>query len=79
MDLVSASTGEMKKRYSFIYVDKHDDGSGTLERKPTTNFGQYQQLLATKKAMGDKPVIAVINLDNPMIFKEIDPLADVIK
>ncbi|RAK11696.1 putative repeat protein (TIGR02543 family) [Halanaerobium saccharolyticum] len=48
-------------------------------RKMTaTNFGQYQQLLDTKKAMGDKPVITVINLDNPMIFKEVDPLADAI-
>lgn len=41
-----------------------------------TNFEQYQRLLATKRAMGDKPVITVINLDNPMVFKELDPLAD---
>ncbi|GAA3321472.1 hypothetical protein GCM10020331_037460 [Ectobacillus funiculus] len=33
IDLVSASTGEMSKRYGYIYVDKHDDGSGILERK----------------------------------------------
>ena len=32
IDLVSASTGEMRKRYGFIYVDKHDDGTGTMER-----------------------------------------------
>nr|WP_330362447.1 6-phospho-beta-glucosidase [[Clostridium] dakarense] len=32
IDLVSASTGEMKKRYGFIYVDKDNDGSGTLKR-----------------------------------------------
>ena len=30
IDLVSATTGEMKKRYGFIYVDKQDDGSGTV-------------------------------------------------
>ena len=33
IDLVSASTGEMAKRYGLIYVDKYDDGTGTLERK----------------------------------------------
>ena len=33
IDLVSASTGEMKKRYGFIYVDKDNEGKGTLERK----------------------------------------------
>ncbi|GAA3334302.1 hypothetical protein GCM10020331_101730 [Ectobacillus funiculus] len=38
IDLVSASTGEMSKRYGFIYVDKHDDGSGTLERKRNNPF-----------------------------------------
>lgn len=32
IDLVSASTGEMRKRYGFIYVDKQDDATGTLAR-----------------------------------------------
>ena len=32
IDLVSASTAELKKRYGFIYVDRNDDGTGTLER-----------------------------------------------
>ena len=32
IDLVSAGTGEMRKRYGFIYVDKHDDGTGTMKR-----------------------------------------------
>ena len=32
IDLVSASTGEMAKRYGFIYVDKHDDKTGTNKR-----------------------------------------------
>lgn len=30
IDLISAGTGEMKKRYGFVYVDKQEDGSGTL-------------------------------------------------
>ena len=33
IDIISAGTGEMKKRYGFIYVDKDDVGNGTLERK----------------------------------------------
>ena len=33
IDLVSASTGEMSKRYGFIYVDKDNEGNGTLERR----------------------------------------------
>lgn len=47
IDLVSATTGEMKKRYGFIYVDKHDDGTGTLERKPKKSFHWYQHVIET--------------------------------
>lgn len=32
IDLVAASTGQMSKRYGFIYVDENDDGSGSLKR-----------------------------------------------
>lgn len=45
IDLVSASTGEMKKRYGFIYVDKDNDGNGTLERKRKDSFFWYQKLI----------------------------------
>lgn len=45
IDLVSASTGEMSKRYGFIYVDKHDDGSGTLERKKKKSFFWYKKVI----------------------------------
>lgn len=48
IDLVSASTGEMKKRYGFIYVDRADDGSGTLERKKKKSFDWYKQVIATR-------------------------------
>ncbi|MED4972125.1 glycoside hydrolase family 1 protein [Geobacillus kaustophilus NBRC 102445] len=47
IDLVSASTGEFSKRYGLIYVDKHDDGSGTLERKKKKSFYWYQNVIAT--------------------------------
>lgn len=42
IDLVSASTGEMKKRYGFIYVDKDDEGNGTLKRTPKKSFYWYK-------------------------------------
>ena len=45
IDLVSASTGEMKKRYGFIYVDKNNDGSGTLERYRKDSFYWYKKCI----------------------------------
>lgn len=47
IDLVSASQGEMAKRYGFIYVDKYDDGTGTLERKRKKSFSWYQKVIAS--------------------------------
>lgn len=47
IDLVSASTGEMAKRYGLIYVDKHDDGSGTLKRIRKDSFYWYQKVIAS--------------------------------
>ena len=47
VDLVSATTGEMSKRYGFIYVDKNDDGEGTLSRRRKKSFGWYQQVIAS--------------------------------
>ncbi len=45
IDLVSASTGEMAKRYGFIYVDKHDDGTGTLNRSRKKSFHWYKNVI----------------------------------
>lgn len=45
IDLISASTGEIKKRYGTIYVDKQVDGSGTLERKKKDSFYWYKQVI----------------------------------
>lgn len=47
IDLVSATTGEMKKRYGFIYVDKQNDGSGTYDRIPKDSFYWYKELIAS--------------------------------
>ena len=47
IDLVSFTTGEMKKRYGFIYVDKNNDGSGTLERSRKRSFDWYKKVIAS--------------------------------
>lgn len=47
IDLISASTGEMMKRYGFIYVDKNNDGEGTLERRRKKSFHWYKNVIAT--------------------------------
>lgn len=47
IDIISSSTGEMKKRYGLIYVDKQDDGSGTLARMKKDSFYWYQKVIAT--------------------------------
>ena len=47
IDLVSASTGEMAKRYGFIYVNKFDDGTGDLSREKKDSFDWYKKVIAT--------------------------------
>ena len=45
IDLVSASSGEMSKRYGFIYVDRNDDGSGSLKRYKKKSFYWYKKVI----------------------------------
>lgn len=45
IDLISAGTGEMKKRYGFIYVDKDNDGAGTLNRSRKDSFFWYKKCI----------------------------------
>ena len=47
IDLVSASTGEMDKRYGYIYVDKNNAGQGTLRRIKKDSFAWYKKVIAT--------------------------------
>lgn len=47
IDCVSFTTGEMKKRYGFIYVDRNNDGSGTLERSKKDSYDWYKQVTAS--------------------------------
>lgn len=47
IDLISASTSEMRKRYGYIYVDQDDDGNGTLARLRKKSFYWYKQVIAS--------------------------------
>ncbi|GIN39580.1 6-phospho-beta-glucosidase [Heyndrickxia oleronia] len=45
IDIVSASTGEMKKRYGYIYVDRDNEGNGTLNRMKKKSFYWYKKVI----------------------------------
>lgn len=45
IDLISNGTGEMEKRYGFIYVDRDNTGNGTLERRRKKSFDWYKQVI----------------------------------
>lgn len=47
MDCVSFTTGEMKKRYGFIYVDRDDKGDGTMDRSRKDSFEWYKKVIAS--------------------------------
>lgn len=47
IDVISFNTGEMRKRYGFIYVDKNDDGTGSGERYKKKSFAWYQKVIAS--------------------------------
>ena len=50
IDIVSASTAQLSKRYGFIYVDRNDDGSGSLERYRKKSFDWYSEVIRTNGA-----------------------------
>ena len=45
IDIVSVGTGEMRKRYGFIYVDKDDLGQGTYNRYRKDSFYWYKKVI----------------------------------
>ena len=47
IDLVSFTTGEMKKRYGMIYVDRDNEGNGTMERKKKKSFDWFKKVIAS--------------------------------
>lgn len=50
IDLVSASTAQLSKRYGFVYVDRDDDGTGTLERYKKKSFDWYAGVIRSNGA-----------------------------
>jgi 6-phospho-beta-glucosidase len=50
IDIVSAGTGEMKKRYGFVYVDRFNSGEGTLERVIKNSYHRYKEIIETNGA-----------------------------
>ncbi|MBY4130168.1 glycoside hydrolase family 1 protein [Rhodococcus fascians] len=50
IDLVSASTAQMSKRYGFVYVDRNDDGTGSLERYRKKSFVWYRDVISSNGA-----------------------------
>ena len=51
IDLVSAGTGEMNKRYGFIYVDRDNAGHGSLKRSKKKSFYWYKDVIASNGAI----------------------------
>lgn len=47
IDLISASTSQMSKRYGFVYVDQDDEGNGTMARLRKDSFYWYKEVIAT--------------------------------
>ncbi|MBR9876720.1 MAG: family 1 glycosylhydrolase, partial [Vibrionaceae bacterium] len=47
IDCVSYGTGEYRKRYGFIYVDRHDDGTGTMGRSRKKSFYWYKDVISS--------------------------------
>ena len=48
IDIVSAGTGEMRKRYGFVHVDRQNDGSGTLKRTRKDSYEWFRKVIATQ-------------------------------
>ena len=47
IDCISFTTGEMKKRYGFVYVDRDDQGKGSLKRSKKDSFDWYKKVTAS--------------------------------
>ena len=50
IDLVSASTAEHSKRYGFIYIDRDNDGKGSLKSSKKKSFNRYKEVIASNGA-----------------------------
>lgn len=54
IDIVSASTSEMSKRYGYIYVDRDNAGNGTLKRYKKKSFYWYKKVIETNGGSLDR-------------------------
>lgn len=61
IDLVSASHSQMSKRYGFIYVDRDDNGEGSLTRTRKKSFGWYAEVIKTRGLSLKKQPIKHLN------------------
>ncbi|CAM4197714.1 6-phospho-beta-glucosidase [Streptococcus penaeicida] len=50
IDLVSASTSEMSKRYGFVYVDADDQGNGSFDRYKKDSFYWFKEVIENQGA-----------------------------
>ena len=48
IDIVSFTTGEMKKRYGLIHLDRNNEGNGSLERTKKASFNWYRKVIESK-------------------------------
>lgn len=60
IDLIAASTGQMSKRYGFVYVDRDDQGNGTLNRRKKKSFDWYKQVIASNGEIVRKELAASV-------------------
>lgn len=56
IDIVSAGTGEMKKRYGFVHVDRDNGGNGTLTRSKKDSFNYYKKIIETNGTAAEEPL-----------------------
>ena len=68
IDLASFTTGEYKKRYGFIYVDLHDDGTGSGARLRKQSFDWYKNVIATNGRELWKGRLPAGGQSNPMSY-----------
>lgn len=71
-EFISSETGEV------VYTDTVDNRSYKGKTVTAANAGMLDLLEETKEAMGDKPVIVYMRVNNPMVWSEVEPLADAI-
>lgn len=71
-EFIDSETGEV------VYVDEVDNRSYKGKTVTASNYSELEKLQETRDVMGEKPVVAYVKVSNPMVFSEVEPLADAI-